>query len=60
MLQDLSSEVSFFHTGVATLVKVRLVVVDVIDVDLDLCCSVGKHFMDVFFGLSSLRFNKYS
>lgn len=60
MLQDLSSEVSCFHTGVATLVKFRLVVVDVADGDLDLCCGVGKHSVDVLFGLSSLRFNKYS
>lgn len=60
MLRDLSSEVSCFHTGVATLVKFRLVVVDVDDVDLDLCCGVGKHSVDVFFGFSSLRFHKYS
>lgn len=60
MLQHLSSEVSCFHTGVTTLVKFRLVVVDVYDVDLDLCCGVGKHSVDVFFGLSSLGFKKYS
>lgn len=60
MLQDLSSEVSCFHTGVAALVKFRLVVINIVDVDLDLCCGVGKHSIDVFFGLSSLRFNKYS
>lgn len=60
ILQDLSSKVSCFYTGVATLIKFRLVVVDVDDVDLDFCCGVGKHSVDVFFGLSSLRFNKYS
>lgn len=60
MLQDLSGKVSCLHTGEAALVKLRLVVVDVVDVDLDLCCGVGKHSMDVFFRLSRLRFNKYS
>lgn len=60
MLQDFPSEVRCVHTGVATLVKFWLVVVDVVDVDLDLRCGAGEHSVDVFVRLSSLRFNKYS
>lgn len=58
VLKDLSCEVTRGHTGASALVKLRLVVIDVDDVDLYICCGAGIDPVDVLFRLSGLKLNK--
>lgn len=57
MFRDLSREVSRLHTGelVSTLIKLRLVVIDVDDVDLYTCCGAGIDVLDVCLRLRCLK-----
>lgn len=55
VLKDLSCEFTGHHTGVSTLVKLWLVVIDVNDVDLYICGGAGLDPMDVYVSLSCLE-----